>query len=85
MKYEFILVDLQNDFASEEGVFFTPKPSVEFLQNTLFPYFEEHSIKVNEIISDYRQPRQGIGVIAAIRERGVTNLYYLTTLENQLG
>lgn len=58
-KYTFIAVDLQNDFASEGGLHYTPKPSVDFLKNTLFPYFQEKGVKINEIISDYRQPRPG--------------------------
>lgn len=59
MKYELIAVDIQNEFATEGGKFYSPKPSVEFLKNTLLPYFKEKSIKINEIISDYRQPRPG--------------------------
>ena len=52
-------IDLQNDFASEGGKHYTPKPSVTFLQSTLFPYLEGRHIKICEIISDYRQPRPG--------------------------
>lgn len=59
MNYEFILVDLQNDFASEGGKFYSPKPSVKFLKNDLFPLLVDKKIKLNEIISDYRQPRPG--------------------------
>lgn len=58
-KYSFIAVDLQNDFTSEGGLHYTPKASISFLKNTLFPYFQEKNIKINEIISDYRQPRPG--------------------------
>ena len=58
-RYEFIAVDIQNDFASEGGKFYTPKPSVIFLKKTLLPYFRDNNIKINEIISDYRQPRPG--------------------------
>src|SRR3989344_1248381 len=61
MKYEFIAVDLQNEFATEGGKFHSYKPSVEFLKNILFPYLKENSIKINEIISDYSQPRPGDG------------------------
>lgn len=60
-KFEFIAVDLQNEFASEGGKFYTHKPSLLFLQDTLFPFLHTHQIKVNEIISDYRQPRPGDG------------------------
>lgn len=59
MKFEFVAVDIQNEFASKGGKHYTPKPSVKFLKSTLFPYLREHGIKVNEIISDYRQPRLG--------------------------
>lgn len=58
-RYEFIAVDLQNDFASKGGKFYTLKPSTVFLKKLLFPYFLNNSIKINEIISDYRQPRPG--------------------------
>lgn len=58
---EFICVDLQNEFATEGGKFYTYKPSVDFLKQVMFPYFSSHNIKVNEIVSDYRQPRPGDG------------------------
>jgi len=58
-RYEFIVVDIQNEFASEGGKFYTYKPSITFLNEKIFPYFREKNIKVNEIISDYRQPRNG--------------------------
>ncbi|MBU1082984.1 hypothetical protein KKE14_00900 [Patescibacteria group bacterium] len=59
-KYKFIAVDLQNDFASEKGLHYNPlRGSVDFLKKVLFPYFKENDIKINEIVSDYRQPRQG--------------------------
>jgi len=59
MKYEFIAVDIQNEFATKGGKFYTYKPSITFLQKTLFPFLKEKKIKINEIISDYRQPRPG--------------------------
>ena len=59
MKYEFIAVDIQNDFATEGGKFYTYKPSITFLKENIFPYLKEKNIKVNEIVSDYRQPRPG--------------------------
>lgn len=61
MKYEFIAVDLQNEFATKGGKFYTHKPSVSFLNETLFPYLKINGIKINEIVSDYRQPRPGDG------------------------
>ncbi len=59
MKCEFIPIDIQNEFATEGGKFYSPKPSIKFLNEVLFPYFKEYGIKTNEIISDYRQPRPG--------------------------
>jgi nicotinamidase-related amidase len=57
--YSFISVDLQNDFASKGGKGYTYKPSIDFLKKEIFPCFQRKNIKVNEIISDYRQPRPG--------------------------
>lgn len=59
MKYEFIAVDIQNEFASKGGKHFTLKPSVKFLNKILFPFLKQNGIKINEIISDYRKPRPG--------------------------
>ena len=55
----FISVDLQNDFAGEGGKHYVPRQSVIFLKKEFFPYLKSRGIKVNEIISDYRQPRLG--------------------------
>ena len=59
MRHEFIAVDIQNEFASKGGKFYSYKPSVEFLQKSLFPFFNKYKIKLNEVVSDYRQPRRG--------------------------
>ena len=59
MKYEFISIDFQNEFATEGGKFYTPKLSVAFVNETLFPFLREKGIKINEIISDNRAPRHG--------------------------
>lgn len=59
MKYEFIAVDVQNEFVSKGGKFYSSKPSIIFLKKVLFPFLKEKNIKINEIISDYRQPRPG--------------------------
>jgi len=61
MKYKFISIDIQNEFASEGGKFYSLKPSISFLGEVFFPFLRENSLKVNEIISDYRQPRPGDG------------------------
>jgi hypothetical protein len=54
-----ISVDLQNDFASEGGRLYSPKPCLAFLRYTLFPYLETAGLQMSEIVSDYRQPRPG--------------------------
>ena len=58
-QYKLIGVDLQNDFTDKKGVFFVPGSAVLFLQTNIFPSIKEKKIKINEIVSDYRQPRPG--------------------------
>jgi hypothetical protein len=58
-KYTMIAVDIQNDFASPGGKWYTPKKSVAFLKKTLFPFLHEQNIKLNEVVADYRSPRPG--------------------------
>ncbi|MEI6238210.1 MAG: isochorismatase family protein [bacterium] len=52
-------VDLQKDFSEKGGICYLPRPSVDFVKNTLIPFFREKGLKCAEIISDYRQPRPG--------------------------
>ncbi len=59
MKYEFLAVDIQNDFAAEGGRHYKNRPSIHFDKEILFPFLKEKEVKINEIISDYRQPRPG--------------------------
>lgn len=59
MKYSLIAVDLQNDFTTENGKHYVKRPSVDFLKDNIFSFLKEKKITVNEIISDYRQPRPG--------------------------
>lgn len=59
MKYSLLAVDLQNDFASEGGSHYKVRPSIKFDKEALFPFLKEKNIKINEIVSDYRQPRPG--------------------------
>jgi nicotinamidase-related amidase len=54
-----LCVDLQNDFSSEGGLFYNNYPSVQFLKNLLFPFISGKKVRISEIVSDYRQPRQG--------------------------
>ena len=59
MKYAFLSVDLQNDFTTEGGKHYIKRPCIDFLKENIFPFLKEKGIKINEIISDYRQPRPG--------------------------
>lgn len=60
MKYKnFISIDLQRDFTDPDGKAYKSRSSIEFIKNTLIPYFEKNNLKTAEIISDYRQPRPG--------------------------
>lgn len=59
MKYQFLSVDLQNDFATEGGKHYKVRPSTKFNKEILFPFLKEKGVQIAEIISDYRQPRPG--------------------------
>lgn len=59
MKTKIVSIDFQKDFTAEGGICYRPRPSVDFVKNTLAPYLETKNIKIAEIISDYRQPRPG--------------------------
>jgi len=59
MKTKIVSIDFQKDFTAEGGVCYKPRPSVDFVKNTLIPYLENRNLKLAEIISDYRQPRPG--------------------------
>ncbi len=56
-----ISVDFQKDFTMVGGACYKDRPSVEFVKKTLIPYFTEKQIKIAEIVSDYRQPRNDTG------------------------
>lgn len=56
-QYEFISVDYQVEFADPRGKFFCLGNSVSFINTILIPFLKENHIKINEIVSDYRQPR----------------------------
>lgn len=58
-KIKFISVDFQNDFTARRGLCFEKRLSVNFVKETLVPWFRKNEIKTHEIISDYRQPRPG--------------------------
>lgn len=59
MRYEFLAVDLQNDFTTEGGKHYIKRPCTDFLKEKMFTLLKEKGIKTNEIVSDYRQPRPG--------------------------
>ncbi|MBI2668071.1 cysteine hydrolase family protein [Candidatus Woesearchaeota archaeon] len=54
-----ISVDLQKEFSAKGGKHYRLHQNVDFIKNTLVPFFRKNNIKVAEIISDYRQPRPG--------------------------
>lgn len=54
-----ISIDFQKDFSAEGGICYKLRPSVDFVKSTLVPWMNAHSMKIAEIISDYRQPRPG--------------------------
>ena len=55
--YDFLCVDFQKDFASAAGKNFNKGDSSRFIQDTLFPFLVANSVRVSEIVSDYRLPR----------------------------
>lgn len=57
-RFEFICVDFQKEFADVNGKYYCKGDSVNFIINTLIPFFVNKKIIINEIVSDYRQPRQ---------------------------
>src|SRR3989344_6560006 len=59
MKTKIVSIDFQKDFTMEGGRCYKPRPSVDFVKNTLIQYLGEKNIKIAEIISDYHQPRPG--------------------------
>ncbi len=64
--YKFLCVDFQNEFASKNGKWYNGGKSIDFINQTLSPYLAKKSLRVDEIISDYRPPRNkdsGIGCI----------------------
>jgi nicotinamidase-related amidase len=49
-----ISIDLQNDFCTEGGVHYRPRPCVPFITGTFLPFVRERNYRIAEIISDYR-------------------------------
>lgn len=66
MNYKFLCVDFQNEFVDRNGKWFNGGKSIEFIKNELIPFLIKKQIKISEIISDYRPPRNkdsGVGCI----------------------
>ena len=66
MEYKFLSVDFQNEFADKNGKWFNGGESVSFVKKKLVPFLKKKQIRVSEIISDYRPPRNsdsGVGCI----------------------
>lgn len=58
-KIKIISVDFQKEFSAKGGKHYRPRPNVDFIKKILVPFLRKNSIKIAEIISDYRQPRPG--------------------------
>lgn len=54
-----ISIDLQKEFCAKGGKHYKPHPNVNFIKKTLVPFLRKNSIKIAEIVSDYRPPRHG--------------------------
>lgn len=57
MAISIISVDYQNDFCTEGGKFYKPRPCHLFIQDVFVPFLIDHNIKIGEILCDYRLPR----------------------------
>jgi hypothetical protein len=64
MPINILAVDLQNDFASEGGALYSPRPCVPFMRDTLLPFVRKRGYPIAEIVSDYRatEPETGAAV-----------------------
>ncbi|MBU2643615.1 isochorismatase family protein [bacterium] len=56
MNINILSVDFQNDFCSEGGVGYHPRDCHSFIRNNLIQSLRKQSLKIAEIISDYRFP-----------------------------
>lgn len=61
-----ISVDFQKEFSAEGGQCYVERPCIPFIKDVLVPYLRERGLKIAEIISDYRLPRQGSSFQACI-------------------
>jgi nicotinamidase-related amidase len=56
---EWVSVDFQREFTDPSGIWYVNGDSPSFVKQTLIPFMREHRIKLSEIVSDYRTPRNG--------------------------
>jgi nicotinamidase-related amidase len=61
-----ISVDFQKEFSAEGGRCYVPRPCIPFIKDVFVPFARERGLKIAEIISDYRLPRQGSSFHACI-------------------
>lgn len=61
-----ISVDFQKEFSAEGGRCYVARPCIPFIKDVLVPFVRERGMKIAEIISDYRLPRQGSSFHACI-------------------
>lgn len=54
MPISILAVDLQNEFTTEGGVHYRPRPCVPFIRDTFLPFVRARGYPVAEIVSDYR-------------------------------
>ena len=57
MNTKFISIDFQKDFCDPNGLEYIDGDCIAFVHDVLIPFFRGNKIIVNEIISDYRDPR----------------------------
>jgi nicotinamidase-related amidase len=61
-----ISVDFQKEFSCAGGLCYVERPCVPFIKDVIVPYLRERGLKIAEIISDYRLPRQGSSFHACV-------------------
>ena len=59
MNIKIICVDFQKEFSDSRGKWFNKGSSIKFIKEVLIPFLKDKKIIINEIVSDYRQPRLG--------------------------
>jgi nicotinamidase-related amidase len=70
IEMKIISVDFQREFSAEGGRCYLPRPCIPFIKDVFVPFVREHGLKIAEIISDYRLPRQGSSFLACVPGTG---------------